>query len=59
MQDDLALVALPDREMPDAGQEPQQRGIDGHRAALAPVAHEPLQAAGLRLVQAAPPLEPG
>ena len=59
MQDDLAVVALPDREMPDAGQEPQEHWIDGHRAALAPVAHEPFEPARLDPVQPAPPLEPG
>lgn len=55
----LALVALQDREMPDAGQKPQQRRINWHRAALAPVAHEPLQATRFDRVRPAPPLEPG
>ena len=59
MQNDLALVALLNREMPDACQDSQQSGVDGHRTALAPVAHEPFQAARLDRIQSAPGLEPG
>ena len=52
-------MTFPDREMPDADQEPQQHGIDGHRPTLAPTAHEPFQTSRLERVQPAPSLEPG